>query len=246
MKAALPVLVAFSFLTRLPLGGPMLEPERLGQAVALFPAVGLALGAVLALSKALLSAFMSPELTAFVLLVLWTLVTGALHLDGVADLCDGLGGARGDRERALGILRDSRIGAFGATGLALTLLGKWLSLVSVVELGFGWPVVLAPTVARWLAVCLLFGFPSARSEGLSRTMSSATRPAHVALATVIALAVCAVAGARAWIALGAAASTALAVAALAQRRLGGLTGDVVGCAVEWSEVSCLICSTITS
>jgi adenosylcobinamide-GDP ribazoletransferase len=240
------VLVAFSFMTRLPLGGPMLERERLGGAVALFPLVGLCLGAALLVLARGLALFGEAEITAFILLLTWVLVTGALHLDGVADLCDALGAGRGGRERTLSILRDSRIGAFGATGLALVLLGKWVALAALARAGVSAPLLVAPMVARWISVCILFCLPAARAEGLGWTMASATRHKHVIVASVICVLGAIPAGWAALLPSVAGVLGAVLVAAWARQRLGGMTGDVLGAAIEVAELCYLLCAALGS
>ena len=92
-------------------------------------------------------------------------MTGGLHLDGVADVFDGLGGGHGDRERILRIMRDSRIGAHGATALVLVLAVKVAALAELLGRGALWPLVVAPAVARFAVVPLIVLLPYARRGG---------------------------------------------------------------------------------
>ena len=121
---------AFRLLTILPVPGGELRAGDTGRAAGWFPAVGLCLGALPALVFVLLGPVAPPPLQAAMTLAVWIALTGGLHLDGLGDSFDGLGYA-GSRERRLEIMRDPRIGAFGVTGLALILLLKYSSLLSI-------------------------------------------------------------------------------------------------------------------
>src|SRR5581483_615259 len=121
-----PALAAFTFLTRLPLrtgvaaGGAGVDMAAdLGRSLPYFPVVGAVLGGALVGAGRLLEGRLPAGLTAVLLVALLALLTGGLHLDGLADLFDALGGGRGDRARMLDIMRDSRIGAHGAVALCL-------------------------------------------------------------------------------------------------------------------------------
>src|SRR5437016_1160273 len=124
-----PVLTAFAFLTRLPVGGGPLRDADLGRSIAFFPLVGLVLGLVLT--------------------GLASLLTGGLHLDGVADVFDALGGGRGDRQRMLEIMRDSRIGAHGAAALFLLLLAKTFAVATALEHRDLLALMVFPMLGRW-------------------------------------------------------------------------------------------------
>jgi adenosylcobinamide-GDP ribazoletransferase len=165
----------------------------------------------------------------------WKVATGGLHLDGLADCLDGLAGR--DREQRLAIMRDSRVGTFGAAGLVLFLL---LEVVTVVSLPspVRWRVLLvAPAVARVAPPVLARLFGAARADGQGAAfVASVGRPGTM-LALVEALVVAFLAlGPAGVAATGLALLAAVAAAALLARRLGGLTGDVLGAAVEGAEL----------
>ena len=125
------ILIAFQFLTIIPLPfGFRCEKEDLGRSTAFFPLVGLAIGGLLAGANWLISPWIARPLCDALLITLLALITGALHLDGLADVCDGLA-ARGGRERFLAVMKDSQVGAVGAVGLVLGLLLKWQALAAV-------------------------------------------------------------------------------------------------------------------
>jgi adenosylcobinamide-GDP ribazoletransferase len=234
-----PLVAAFAFLTRLPVwAGPLLEAD-LGRSVAYFPVVGLVLGLVLTGLASLLAGVLAPTLLAVVLVALHAAVTGGLHLDGLADTFDALGGARGDRRRMLELMRDSRIGAHGAAALVLVLLAKVFAVAQLVAQHDLLALLVFPAVGRWAVTPSIVLHPYAREEGLGRAFNGAARPRELVIATAIVAVVVAALGVRLLLpALG-----ALAVASLfalwLRWRLGGLTGDVYGAAIELGEVAML-------
>jgi adenosylcobinamide-GDP ribazoletransferase len=240
MKA---VVAAFAFLTRLPVWRGPLRDVDLGRSVSFFPLVGLVLGFALTGLAAALAGTLAPTLIAVLLAAVLAGLTGGLHLDGFADVFDGLAGGRGDRARTLEIMRDSRIGALGVAALALLLIGKVAALAQLAERRDLVALLAFPTVARWLGALLIVLFPYVRPEGLGRAFSGEAGRREAAVATAITGAVVAVLGAHLILpALGAAAAV-LAFAYWLHRRLGGLTGDVYGAAIELGEVVMLfLCS----
>jgi adenosylcobinamide-GDP ribazoletransferase len=235
-----PLVAAFAFLTRLPVWRGPLRDADLGRAVSFFPLVGLVLGFGLTGAAAALAGHLSPWLVAVLLATLLAALTGGLHLDGLADVFDALGGGRGDRARMLAIMRDSRIGAHGATALTLLLLAKVAALAQAAERHDLLALLAFPTIARWLVALLIVVFPYARAEGLGRAFNGEAGRVQVAVATGIAVVVVAVLGPGLILpALGAAAVVAV-FAFWLYRRLGGLTGDVYGAAVELGEVAMLV------
>ncbi|WP_406673107.1 adenosylcobinamide-GDP ribazoletransferase [Nonomuraea sp. N2-4H] len=226
-----------------------------GQAMALAPAVGLALGLVAGLPPALLSG--RPLLGAALAIALLALFTRALHLDGLADLADGLGSAK-PAAQALDIMKKSDIGPFGVVTLVLTLLVQVAALASI---GGGHLVRHAALVTACLAGRLALtwacreGVPTARPEGLGAMVAGTVRRPAAVLVTVAALVVAAVIGLVAAGGLeelppaGALAAPAALLAGLAaallllrraRRRLGGITGDVLGALVETATTAALV------
>ncbi len=235
-----PLAIAFGFLTRIPVPIGATEPRELGRAVAWFPAVGAALGAILAATAHLLAPALAPGVAALAVVALHAAVTGGLHLDGVADVFDALGGGRGQRDRMLAILRDSRIGAHGAIALILVLAGKLLAIAALPAHAAGSALYAAPVIARWAAVPLVVSFPCVRPDGLGRAFHDHAGPAQLAGATAIAALATGWLGAPVLAPALAAALAALAIGAWLHRRLGGLTGDVYGAAIEVAELAFLV------
>jgi adenosylcobinamide-GDP ribazoletransferase len=235
--------VAFGFLTRLPVPTRVVEPRDLARSLTWFPAVGAALGAMSYAAAVLLRGAFGPGVVAAALVTLGAIVTGGLHLDGVADVFDALGGGRGQRDRMLEIMRDSRIGAHGAVALALLLGAKLVAVAELLDHSAGsspWALYAAPVVARWTVVPLVLGFPYARADGLGKPFHGHASLAQLAGATVTAGLAIGWLGATLIAPAVFGAATALAIALWLHRHLGGLTGDVYGAAIEAAELAFLV------
>ena len=238
-KLIIPPLAALQFLTLSPpIVRRFFTPEEMGRAVGFFPLVGAMLGAMLAgLDWALVHVFPTGVSTVLVLAV-WVIATGALHLDGFLDTCDGLFGGFTPESR-LKIMRDERVGAFGMAGGVLLLLLKTTALYAAPDRGIS--LLLAPTLGRWGMTLAVIAFPYARPKGLGRAMKDHAGWEQLVLATAIGLAVVWFAGG--WLGLvsmGLAGATAWAVARFVLPRITGLTGDVYGAICEMVEVAILL------
>ncbi len=234
--------VALAFLTRLPV-----RPDRpwqgadLAASVAMFPLVGLLVGVLGALTFAAATELGLPPVPAAVLAIaVLACATGALHEDGLADFADGLGGA--SRARRLEIMRDPRVGGFGVIALVLALLaraGALAALAGPAEVGVA--LIAAAALSRALLPPAMLALPQARGDGLA-VQAGRPHPARVAAALAIALLI-ALLLLPAAVAVTASAVAALAgamVAWLAFRRLGGITGDVLGALQQLAEIAFLL------
>ena len=235
------LILAVRFLTVVPVPGrEATGPGALARAAWWFPVVGALLGGMLAAADwALARVF--PSLVAAVLVVaLWKVATGGIHLDGLADCLDTLGG--GSRERRLAIMRDHRIGVFAAAGLGLALLLATAALAELPAPLRATALIAAPALGRIAPAlagsCFCSATPGQGSGadflgGLSRWSGPAQLAGAVAVAPLVlwpgGLAV-----------VAAAAGAALAWSAFMARRLGGVTGDVLGGAVECGELAALL------
>lgn len=179
-------------------------------------------------------------LTDALLITALAAITGGLHLDGLADVCDGLA-ARGGRERFLAVMKDSHVGAVGAVGLVLGLLLKWQALLSV-PLEQKWQALLLFLIlARFGQVQTIVYARNARQDGLGLAMLSGAGTVQLLVAWAMALS-------ASWLLSGTNGLIVLFVVMLAtwllkawfQRRLGGITGDVIGCINELNEILALI------
>lgn len=234
-------IIALQFLTIIPLPFTVrCEKEDLGRSTSLFPLAGLTIGAILAGLNWLISPWLARPLCDALLITALAVVTGGLHLDGLADVCDGLA-ARGGRERFLAVMKDSQVGAIGAVGLVLGLLLKWQALVAVpVELK--WQALLIfPVLARFGQVATLTGARHARQDGLGAAfVLGAGWWSLLAAFLTAAFAAVALLGIRGVVAFVAVCLCTAAGRLFFQRRLGGLTGDTVGCISELNEITALI------
>jgi adenosylcobinamide-GDP ribazoletransferase len=234
-------LIAMQFLTIIPLPfDTRCQKEDLGRATACFPLVGLTLGGLLVGLYWLMEPWLSRPLTAALLITAMAAVTGALHLDGLADVCDGLA-ARGNRERFLAIMKDSHVGAVGAVALVLGLLLKWQALLAV-PVGITWQALLLfPILGRCAQVQALGGAKHARQDGLGAAIIQGMRSRHLITGLCFAIGACLVLlPVRGMIALTAAFAVTLVIKGYFQNRLGGLTGDIIGCINEIAEIITLI------
>lgn len=227
----------------MPLGRP-LDGAAVGRASLLFPAVGLGVGGVQAGAALLLHQRLPAAVVAVLVVALGVLVTGALHLDGLADTADGFGGGR-TREHALEIMRDHSVGTYGATAVALSIGLKIATLASIVPLGgagLRW-IVLAPALGRWAPVLLGRALPYARpGGGLGQAVTGGgAGNLEVAGATAIAVAASPLlAGWNGAAAVAIAAAVVILFGAVCRRKLGGVTGDTLGASVELVEAAVLI------
>lgn len=235
------LITAIRFLTILPVPGKGLDgPDALGRAAAWFPVVGLALGVLLAGLDRVLSWMFPPLLSALLVLTVWKLVTGGIHLDGLADCLDGLGVR--DPDRRLAVMRDSRIGAFGALGLILLLLLALAALAELTPELRRTSFTLAPLVGRYAPPLLARIFPPASPDSGygAAFMRVVSRPAVASGGVFVAVAAGVVFGLRGELAAAVGLGAALAAGSLFSRRLRGLTGDGLGAAVEIAELGVLL------
>ncbi|MBJ6801258.1 adenosylcobinamide-GDP ribazoletransferase [Geomonas propionica] len=234
-------IIAFQFLTIVPLPVSVrCEEKDLGRSMALFPLVGLALGALLAGVDFLLTPLLPRSVADLVLVAILSVVTGALHLDGLSDVCDGLA-ARGSRERFLEIMKDSRVGAVGAVGLVLGLMLKYQALLALPAEYKREALLFFPMAARFAQVQMTVGSQRARKDGLGHAFVGGAGTLQLVLAGI-----CTVAVAGALLQLSGLITLlllfllTLGIKGWAHRKLGGVTGDVIGCASELNEIFCLI------
>jgi adenosylcobinamide-GDP ribazoletransferase len=231
---------AARYLTVLPLPArPARDGTTLGRSAAWFPVVGALLGLGLGAGDRGLGWLLPSTVAAALTVTGWKLLTGGLHLDGLADSLDGIMG--GDPDERLRIMRDSRIGVFGAAGLVLALL---LDVTALAELpaGVRWrALVAAPAIGRAAPPLLARAFRPARADGEGARFASGTPAAAAVTAGLLALGVAFLALGPAGIAgLGLAAAAVGGVEGFLTGRLGGFTGDSLGAAVELAELMMLI------
>ncbi|QHT60784.1 adenosylcobinamide-GDP ribazoletransferase [Paenibacillus lycopersici] len=248
---------AFQLLTRIPVPAVIpFTPEMLARSVVYYPVVGVVIGGIVGAAGAGLDGLVPPMPAAVLLLAVWLLLSGGLHMDGLMDTADGVLSHR-SRERMLEIMKDSRVGAMGVLAAAVLLLFKFAVLGTWMEEGRSW-LAEAPMFALacglgrlWLVAAMAF-WPFARpGEGMAALFGS-VRPRHAAAAALMQalLTVACVLACPASASVGRLLAAIVWTAALAiavggvlsvwlRRKLGGLTGDTYGAMVEAIEAALL-------
>jgi adenosylcobinamide-GDP ribazoletransferase len=248
---------AVQFLTRLPTPAVRnFDPSSLSRSVRYFPLVGILVG-LINVGVLWLSSLRLPDgVSIGLMLAASAVLTGALHEDGFADACDGFGGGA-TPDRVLAIMKDSRIGAYGAVGIVLMLGLKWTALVALPLALLPLVVVAAHAMSRWCSVALIWrlAYVRADDEAKAKPFAGRLRGSAWALSGLIGVAgfaPFAVAWAR-WSGAGpalgaavlgggaaAAALAALLAAVYFRRRIGGYTGDCLGAAQQLAELAFLL------
>lgn len=234
-------LVGIMFLTRLPVPPSLIYSEgRLARAARYFPLVGVLVGLISGGVFFLTSQWFDSNLAAMLAILIGVLVTGALHEDGLADCCDGLGGGH-TRERALQIMRDSRIGTYGACALIGTF-GLRMGALSTFAAYEGFiALIVAHSVSRGLLPLVLVSGKYARTRGLASSVAGGVGTIEAAAAVIFSILFTMLAGPVAGSAAGAAAVlTGAVMLAILLRRLGGYTGDGLGAIQQVAEIAVLI------
>lgn len=232
------LLLAISFLTVFPVNLRQ-PPARgdIGRAAAWFPVIGVLIGGITLLVWSGLRMIIPVFSAAVVSTVVWIFLSGGLHLDGLADCCDGLLHPS-NPERRLEIMKDPRLGSFGGIGLILAILCKFVFLVDLEPARLTW-IVLAAVLGRWVLL-LVARQPMARPGGMGADFAMGLSPMVYFAALIPVTAVILATG---WLSLIAALLAHLVVwgaVRLAVMRLGGVTGDVMGLSVELAELSVLL------
>jgi adenosylcobinamide-GDP ribazoletransferase len=244
-------LVALQFLTRLPVRlDPAPQPRELGLSLRWYPAVGLLLGCIL-WAAALILRDAPPSIAGALVLVLWVLLTGGLHLDGLADTADAWVGAQGDRERALAIMKDTHAGAAAITTVTCVLILKFaaLSAYCANPTGVSWSPhamlrlagILIPALLGRAAMPLLFATtPYVREGGIGAQAALNQSRAWNLILSCGAGVLCIMPGVRAAAVVALCAATFIIVRRGFMRLLGGFTGDCAGALIELTETVAIV------
>ncbi len=240
------IVVAFQFLTRIPMPSIAFEADALSRATKFFPLVGLVVGSGAVLLQKMLILHLSRQLVALIVLIYLVLITGCLHEDGLADTADGFGGGR-TKDQILAILKDSRIGSYGATALVLSLLARYLLLVSLPIGHFAAYVISSHVLGRWSSLPLSYFVPPAHErDGQGARIAKLTSLATLTFGSIFSFA--AVAFALRWSAV---APVLVAIFTFAvsgwfyARKIGGVTGDCFGATNQLTEIAVYFCGVWT-
>jgi adenosylcobinamide-GDP ribazoletransferase len=237
----LPFWIALQFLSSLPIRLPgMPTPEELGRSLLFYPLVGLLFGLILwGLNWLLLGAPLL--LHAALLLSVWVVLSGALHLDGLADSADAWLGGYGDRERTLTIMKDPRSGPIAVVTLVLVLLLKFAALLALIEQQHSVILIIVPLLGRSALLGLFLTTPYVRPGGLGQALADhLPRLPGQQVLVICALASVLMAGLSGVWALVLAAVMFVWLRQVMVRRLGGTTGDTAGALLELLEVVVLV------
>src|SRR5215208_2462207 len=238
--AIAPVGAAVSFLTRVPVGrAARFDGAAVARGAAVFPLVGAAVGATAGAVADVLAGPLPALAAGGIALALLAVLTGAMHLDALADTADGLGGWT--KEQRLAIMRDHAVGSYGAVAVALVVVVEASLVAALADAGNAWHALAAAgACSRAAPLPLAAVLAHARAEGQGQALAAAGRAA-VAIALLLAVAVATLASG---VAGAAAFATALAVAAVLgvffRSWIGGVTGDTLGATTELTQVAALV------
>lgn len=238
------LIVAWQFLTSVPLGRRHHDPSsaELARSMVWYPFVGMVLGAIVAATDLLLVHWLSHEVSAVLCVGLLVALTRGLHQDGLADTLDGLTGGRTPFDR-LAIMRDPRIGALGATGLALSLILRCAAVATLPDAARFWTLLCMPVMGRWAMVVGAYGANHARAEGgLASPFLAHLSWRQVSGATILAACPLGWAAGLYPVAaiLGVGASASRLLTWNYRRAFGGITGDTLGTTNESVELCFLV------
>ncbi|WP_422445231.1 adenosylcobinamide-GDP ribazoletransferase [Thermoanaerobacterium sp. DL9XJH110] len=238
--------VAMLFLTRIPLPQVAFDERKMGSSIAFFPLVGAFIGGILTIVYTVGHKFLSGQVISVLIVTAATIITGGMHIDGFADTMDGLF-CGGDREKKLLAMKDSRIGTYGALGIALLILLKYSLINSLSKEFVRSALITYPVISRWIMTMAIVFFPYARDKGLGKVFFSYKSPRHFIVSSAIGLtAVFLVAGVYGLMAALAVFVSAFFFIVYTVRQLGGMTGDTYGAINEVSEVVALFIYAILS
>lgn len=212
--------------------------SEMGASITFYPLVGLIIGLILALSSWLLQKIFSIQLTAALILGIWVIISGALHLDGFLDACDGLFGGW-TPEKRLEIMRDKQHGSFALAGGVILLLVKFNALISCQLAPLA--LILSPMMSRWGMSLAILAFPYQRQQGTGRTIKDQASWTGWLFATLFVLGITAIAASiSGWLALVVVVVVVWGGAKFTLRLIPGLSGDIYGAFNEMAELAVLL------
>lgn len=212
--------------------------EDFGYSEYFYPLAGLIVGGLAGLTYTLLQPVQGSNLAAILALIVWIVIDGALHWDGVANCCDGFFYST-TPEKRLNIMRDSRVGTYGTVGLILGILLKILLIINLPVEGALFLFIFASVSARWFQIVLLY-MPLARPTGLAATMKAARPKLLLVVSFIFPLAAGILVGWKALIYFAAGLVVTGLIALLAKSKIKGVSGDVLGLTVEMTELVILL------
>lgn len=231
-------LIALSFFTRFSIKVDDVQEKEFYESMILMPLIGVIIGGLLALAAWILSMIHNPQVSAIVLILIYIAITGGLHFDGVADTTDAIFSAR-DHKRMMEIMKDSRLGSFGAMGLILLFFTLWTGYSTLISQGNSGilGILLLPVVGRYCAIqsCCFTSYAEGGGD-LGRRIIEMSKPWHVSIYFFAVLVYAWVL--NQWILVIAILVTMIANFILMfylQKRIGGFTGDTIGLTIEVNQ-----------
>jgi len=241
------LLTATQFLTRLRVPSGPYQQDSLTRAVKFFPLVGLVIGSGSLLVYWMLAPHLPSMVVSLLVVVYFVTITGCLHEDGLADSVDGFGGGW-EREKVLAIMRDSRIGTYGASALVFSLIARVLLIASLPRSEATSYLLVAPVLGRWTTLPLSFFLPPARGhsegqiDGQGARIASLTSRGSMIVGSLFTLVIAiALLRVRALAPILASAGVTLATALYYNHRIGGVTGDCFGATNQLAEIAVYLC-----
>ncbi len=236
-RARQDLLTAIQFLTRIPVPSLRYEPDSLARSVKFFPLVGLIIGGLAALMNLLISPHLPPLITAVALVVFLVATTGCFHEDALADTFDGFGGGW-SRDQILVILKDSRIGSYGAAALTLSLIARVTLIAELPATQVARTLIAAHVLCRWTTLPLSYFLSPARTEqGQGARLAKLTSRTSLLVGTAMTLAiVIAALGAQAIAPILLAILITYATGLYYNSRIQGVTGDCFGATNQLTEI----------
>lgn len=240
-------LIAIQFLTRIPIPKSIITTEDdIGKAAAFFPLVGAIVGGSAAVTFTVFSKYLPVSTSVIGVLIVTAILTNGFHEDGLADSFDGFGGGW-DKENILRIMRDSRIGTFGALSLILLILAKYNLMTHIDNFYFWRWLIVAHTASRWTTLPLCKWLPYAREQGQGGLVARRIGWPAVAMATITLLAVaCLLPLRESLIAIAVTGVIVLASGFYYRHRIGGITGDCFGATNQLAEVAIYLTAVLMS
>jgi len=236
------IATAFQFLTRVPFSQISCEPDSLSRSAKFFPLVGLLTGIISIALRWGLSPHLPIMIVALLIVMAGILVTGALHEDGLADVADGFGGGW-SKEQVLAILKDSRIGSYGALAIAFSVGARMLLFGSLPASTFAAYAISAHVLCRWTALPLGFALPAARAQAsLGARLAGQISTSSLLVGTLIAFGIVAYAlRIKMWEPILAVAIVTTLSGLYYRSRIGGITGDCFGATNQLAEIAVYFC-----
>jgi adenosylcobinamide-GDP ribazoletransferase len=228
-------LLMLTFLTRIPIIIKFdFDDKTFKKGIYFFPIIGIIVGSFLGIIV-YLTKNIGPDYKGFLVILAYLVVTGGLHLDGLADVCDGIFSCR-KRERIFEIMSDSHIGTFGVIGLVLYFLGFWIGAKEIT-----WQVALLfPVVGRCIGVCVCGWSTYAKASGMGKSLVTYTKVRHSLYAVVLGSIMTFFCGLEVFIAYLITLGLSFVVLKRIHNILDGITGDVIGFMMELSQIIFLL------